>query len=312
MNLSQIIQNVSIPYPFKIILMTLVLITSTPFLLLLIVLYKRITDHFCSLRLRLSINTLKDYFSETLMKKGNEKTSFFLKYYILIQILAVLYIVFYPVNSENAFTVFFVYGTVNLLMYALDYLSEESSHIQYQSGKKIRQIFEYFFLILITLIFIRILNEVPDKPEYIRYIKILLGIVNKIILFTVLFLIRESLSVDLYKIRKRWVSRFSQSGELIFRIADQLTGVFLIFFFMIVSFSQDSWFIQAVRSSISSHSFPLFKWVAGSVFFVIADNIQRLFLVYLPMPEERYLIKLNNLIFLPSVIISILIIVSFK
>jgi hypothetical protein len=223
-----------------------------------------------------------------------------------------LYVIFYPVNSENSLIVFFIYGSVNILLFALDYLSENSSQIQYQTGKKIRLIFENFFLVLIVLFLIRILNGISGKNELIRFITIFLAFLNKTILFILLFLIRESLSVDLYRNRKQWISRFSHSGEHFYQISDQLIGMFLIIFYINVSFSRDGWLLETANFHLSSHIFPVFLWISGPLFFLIADVVHRFVLNCLPIPEERYLIKLNNLVLLPAVILSILIIVSLK
>lgn len=312
MNLSQIIHDISIQYSLKIIIMIVILLLSTPFLLIITIYYKRLSDPIFKQRFEFKISTIKDFFNDTFMNEGQEKTSFFLKYFIFIQILSILYVVYYPVNSSNAFIVFFIYATVNILMFSLDYLSETKSHIQFQTGKNIRLIFENFFLVLIILTFLKIMNEIPDKNELVRNIKFFLAILIKSILFILLFLLRENLSVDLFRIRKRWISRFSKTGENYFKISDQLAGTFLIIFFMNVSFTQNSWFLEITESLISAHYFSVFKWSAATLFFLFADISQRQVLNCLTMPEERYLIKLNNLVFFPIVIVSILIIVSLK
>ncbi len=312
MNLSQIIQNISIQYPYKILIMIVILFLSTPLLLVLTIIYKQATDPWYKQKFGFNPNLLKHFFNDTFMIKGYEKTSFFLKSFCFIQIISVLYVIFYPVNSENSLIVFFIYGSVNILLFALDYLSENSSQIQYQTGKKIRLIFENFFLVLIVLFLIRILNGISGKNELIRFITIFLAFLNKTILFILLFLIRESLSVDLYRNRKQWISRFSHSGEHFYQISDQLIGMFLIIFYINVSFSRDGWLLETANFHLSSHIFPVFLWISGPLFFLIADVVHRFVLNCLPIPEERYLIKLNNLVLLPAVILSILIIVSLK
>jgi hypothetical protein len=303
MSLPQLIENVPVFLFYRIVLMTLVLFVSVPAIFFITCFYRLKTDKIIK---RLTYDQTHDLtFVNSILTDIPNIKNLYLKLFSLVQLLFLTYIILFPCPPEIGFNLFGFYSLLSLFLFFGYILSEQNTDVQYFLMKKIRILFEYVFLVFLAVILLHETSNVSDKGLIFNGLIMFIRPILILILFLSLWIIRNTLSVDLYKLNKYWTSNLSSDTKTLFKITEQISGFFLLIFFVKMS---------GGNNILSFLTFTKNDYAVSTGMFVLLivflDLFQRHIMLRYSQPSEKYLIKLNNFIFLPFLIISILIVVS--
>jgi hypothetical protein len=274
-------------------------------LFFLVVYYRRMTQKLMNRKKKDRAFLLKSFFTGPLHNDEFKQIDIIYKLQLPISLLFLVYLLLFPISQEHQFVFIILYGTVMLLLYFLMFLSTSDSVLRYFLLKKIRILFEYFFLLFFLVLILGASDPASAKTPFLSSLIFIFKILQVIVLFVTIWIIRHTLSLDMYLLQQPWYDHLSENGKLFTELNEQLSGFLLLGIFLKLSFRNGS--VIGEMQSGAAH-FMILSFMT-LILVVLLDLFQRHLMSRYSWPDEKYLINLNNKVLLPVLMLAAIVLV---
>lgn len=302
MNLPGFIETLPANAFIKILLTLLIVCFAVPVLFILIYYYRQTTGKILNRKSNKRSFNIHSFFLKPLFKTSVNTVDAALKIQLPVYLLFLVFLLFFPVKPDQFFVIITLFGTVILFLHFVLFLSQKDSVIRYFFLKRLRILFEYFFLLFFLVLLINSIDSLSKQKDIIPVLPELLRAFSVVIFFLSLWIIRHTLSSDMYLIHQTWYSKLSSTGKDYVEIQEQITGLLLLGLFLKISIRNNSFMMSLFNRSGINH--PILIFLTAILFIIILDLFQRRLMMRYSWPDEHYLIRLNNIVFLPVLLIT--------
>ncbi|MCD6235351.1 MAG: hypothetical protein J7K63_09995 [Candidatus Marinimicrobia bacterium] len=268
----------------------------------LIVYYRQISNRLiCRKKTGIAFQ-LKSLFTNSLYNNTTGRNDAVYKIQLPVSLLFLVYLFLFPVPQEHSFVFITLYGTVMLFLYFLLFLSSKDSVLRYFFLKRIRILFEYFFLLFFLVLILGASDPASVKVPFLSSLIIVFRAFLVIVLFINLWVIRHTFSLDMYLIQQPWFERLSENGKIFCELCEQVSGFLLLSIFLTLSIRNGVFMAELLnRSGLTN---PLILYMMAFFAVILLDFFQRRLMTRYSWPDEEYLIRLNNKVLLPVLMVT--------
>lgn len=297
MNLPGFLDTLPVNPFVKGILTVLISCICMSLLFFLIVYYRRISRMLINRKRTDLIFQLKPLFTGSLYNDTSKQIDIFYKLQLPVSLLFFVYLFLFPVSQEHHFVFITLYGSLMLLLNFLLFLSTNDSVLRYFLLKRIRILFEYFFLLFFLVLILGASDPTNIKTPFLSSLIFVFRVLPVIVLFITLWVIRHTFSLDMYLLHQPWYDHLSENGKLFTELNEQMSGFLLIGIFLKLSIRDGTFTEEMLNQADVAH--PIILYFMTLLIIVILDLFQRRLMSRYSWPDEKYLINLNNKVLLP-------------
>ncbi|MGC9512841.1 MAG: hypothetical protein ACP5D8_04320 [Fidelibacterota bacterium] len=307
MNLPGFLDTLSVKPFVKGILTVLISGICLSLLFFLIAYYRQISQKLVNRKRTDLTFQLKPLFTSALYKDTFNQIDIIYKLQLPVSLLFLVYLFLFPIPQEHYFIFITLYGTLMLFINFLMFLSAKDSVLRHFFLKRIRILFEYFFLLFFLVLILGSSNPVSAKTPFLSSLIVVLRVLLMIVLFITLWVIRHTFSLDMYLLNKPWSDRLSKNGKLFTELNEQVSGFLFLGIFLTLITWNEVFTKELLNQSGMSH--PIILYFMTLLVVILLDLFQRRLMFRYSWPDEKYLIILNHKVLLPVLMIAAIVLV---